>query len=764
MNNQTYYYRQASFAGGLYGAEMQGRDDMKRYLIGAKEMTNFFPHPYGGFSRRPGTQFIHKCKLDSKKVRLVPFIYSTGHAFVLEFGDKYVRYYRDGGIVMNGSTIVETTTPYPAGILDELRFVQSADRMYICHSDYPVKTLSRNSDVNWTLSDYTTTRGPFAEQNTTDTTITPSAKTGTVTLTASSAIFNSAMVGMQITLSHHVYSQSASYKYQSGAVTTKALICNGDWDFQVTDPYTTIFHIQISDDNGATWKDLKKITCFEDGSGVTDSGHIDHLCLLRVYAEASSDGSGHWAINCDPVTIPGFATITGYTDSTHVTAKVYTDINDYVYGFASTEATPYWSLGAWGPNAGYPSVAGFYQDRLFFGSTKSQPLTIWGSETGNYPGFYTHDTPEDADAVSFSLVSNQVNRPKHLVSLSSLMAFTEASEWLISSGSSQASITPDSISARQQTAEGCNDLAPLIVGDRMLFVTNTGNFVRDIAYDYSTDSYKGDDQTAYNRDLFKGYDLVSWCSQPSPNNVIWACRSDGKLLSFTYIKDEDVRSWAIHETDGYFESCCSIPGDEQDEVYFVVQRKVNGETKRYIEMLSHETTDIKLPLCLDSLLYYAVSTAISSVSGLDHLEGKSVSVIADGAYRGEFTVSGGKIALGTAATTVVAGLNYKSTFESLDIPVPRQDGTSFARKKKISRIVVKLRNSYSGKVGINGTDRLTRINMQKPGAIGAPAALYTTDYHIEPAGGYEYEAHVDIVQDEPYPLNVLAFVAEVAMG
>ena len=138
--NQNYFWQQSSFAGGIYGSQLYGRDDLDRYAIGAKEMLNFYPYPYGGFSRRMGTFFVHDTKYTDKHSRLIPFIYSDKTAFMLEFGDKYIRVYRNGGMVMNGDIPLEINTPYTEDELDDLKYVQSADRMYIVHGNHHPKT------------------------------------------------------------------------------------------------------------------------------------------------------------------------------------------------------------------------------------------------------------------------------------------------------------------------------------------------------------------------------------------------------------------------------------------------------------------------------------------------------------------------------------------------------------------------------------------------------------------------------------------------
>ena len=772
---QKYYFRQASFAGGLYSSNLWARDDLKRYAIGAKEMLNFYPYSYGGFTRRQGTEFVWECKNTTAK-RLIPFHVGSFTQYVIEVGDKYFRFYRNGGIILNSDgTPYEIETSYTADQIQYLKTVQAADRMYICHYDVPIKVLSRYGDTNWTLTNYTSKRGPFLDQNTTDITITPSAKSGTITLTASNNLFTANDVGRQVKISYNMPSQSFTWGYEgkTAETTSPSYPCGEGWSFQCADPWTCVVTIQQSDDNGATWFEVNTYNLNEDyTANFSASGTVDHPCLIRIHFSKGTDGYGSSVFTVDPFISDSYLTITKYTNAKTVTATVYKDKNEYIFALPKTEATSYFSMGAW-YIGNYPRTAGFYQDRLFFGSTEANPLTIWGSQTGNYDDFGVHQTPEDSDGVSFSLVSNQINVTWSFISLNVLLAFTAASEWKITAGASGTAITPSNIYAVQQSTEGCWDgLDPVIIGNRALFVTSNDRHIRDIAYDYSTDSFRGNDLTLYNRDLFDKCGIIAWAYQADPDNVLWVINENGELLSFTYIQEQDVQAWAHHETDGKFISCACARNTTLfegvamgEQTYFIVERVINGVTKRYVETITARAPDINLPIYSDSCLTYQ-GDATHTVSGLSHLEGKEVCVVADGGYCGLYTVTNGKVDFEIDATSVVVGLPYTSTFETLDISIPRQDGTSFARFKKVDEVTIRLKDTYGGFVGINTTDldMMEAVDMNVPQDIGGSSTLYNTAYKTEPQGGYDSEAHISIIQNEPYPMTILSIVAGVTMG
>jgi hypothetical protein len=843
-STNKYYWKQSSFAGGEFSPDVYARDDMTQYAIGMKELTNFIPRPFGGVYNRTGTKYINATKNSGNYIsRLVPFVYNENYSYVLEFGNYYIRVYKNGGIVESNGSPVEITTPWPASVIFGLRFTQSADTLYICNRDYATRTLVRNSDTSWTLSKYEFTRGPFRTQNSEEITLTPSGISGSITVTASANVFNSGMVGGLLEISQEVYGQSVSYQNQSAAFTSSPLKCNGDWNFQLTDPYRATFTIQISNDNGSTWKTLKSYGATDGSSAISDSGSTDHFCLLRLIGTASQDGSGSLSLNCASFVNDGILTITGYTSATQVTASVYTSSNDYMYGLADTTATETWSIGAWSDYCGYPSCANFFQDRLCFASTNKDPLGWWASQTGDYGDFYVHPDPKDDDSISETLASGKANDIQHMLSMDSLLCFTYGSEWKINSGSSKSAITPSAINASQQSGVGASTIPPIVINDRALYCSYLGNKVLDFSYDYNSDTFKASDQTLFSRHLFKEHSIVDWCYQDSPDNIVWLIRDDGVLLSFTYIYDQKVAIWSKHETDGKFESCACIPGDTQDEVYFIVKRTVNGSTVRYVEMLHEQDDDdiknqfyVDCGLSLDTPLSITAITnaspctitsashglssgdyveifdaegmtelndkrfivgtvttntftlldlnsnainstdygtytgngnaykCVTSISGLDHLRGKTVAVVGDGSYMGEFTVSSsGSVTLNHRAAIIHAGLPYTAQMQTLDIQIPRQDGTSRTRKKRMINPVVDVAHSYGGAIGINNYDNMENMATQMGTYFATPPSLFTGKVKTEPMTDVEDDASITVRQTIPLPLNILAITAAVNM-
>ena len=191
-----------SFVSGELGAKLDGRTDFAKYSTGAKTLENFLVHPQGSATRRVGTKFIAEVKDSSKKTRLIPFEFSTVQTYVLEFGDQYMRVYKDQGQVLSGGSAFEISTPYLEAELFDLKFAQSADVMYICHPNHDARKLERTGHTAWTLTQIAFTDGPYLSENTTATTITPSGTTGSITLTASASLFASTDVDRLVSFSN----------------------------------------------------------------------------------------------------------------------------------------------------------------------------------------------------------------------------------------------------------------------------------------------------------------------------------------------------------------------------------------------------------------------------------------------------------------------------------------------------------------------------------------------------------------------------------
>jgi hypothetical protein len=364
----------------------------------------------------------------------------------------------------------------------------------------------------------------------------------------------------------------------------------------------------------------------------------------------------------------------------------------------------------------------------------------------------------DSDAITRNLPSRKTNEIKNLISLKDIVAFTSSSEWKL--GASGDVLTPTTATQNLQENIGSSSCEPVLIGNRAIFVSPMGTVVRDIGYDYSVDGFVGGNLSLFSTHLFDGYSVTEAAYQQEPDSIIWFVRSDGKALALTYMREQQVLAWTWNDTDGLFESVCSIPGTGQNDVYFVINR--GG--KRYIEKMGKRLTSSDPADCffVDSGLSYS-GTPISTVSGLTHLEGKTVTVLADGYVLSNKVVSSGSISLGASYSKITVGLPYVSDVETMNIEMQLQDGISYGRYMKVSEARFSFLNSRGGFIGGN-ENNLDPIIQIGGVTLGDPQALFSGDF-IQPINAsFDEGGRVFFRQSDPLPVTILAIMPKVAFG
>lgn len=758
---------QPSFAAGELSPALWARTDLAKYQTGLRLARNVFIHPHGGASNRPGTLWAGETKYPDKKSRLIPFMYSTEQAYVLEFGDKYIRIIVDGGYVLAPTQLpYEITSPYSSTELSSIKYTQSADILFLCSPNHPPQELRRYAHDNWELAPFEFQDGPFQDENTTSTTITSSGSLsvgGTVTLTASASLFAAGDAGGLVRVSHHVGEQKTTKVFSANG-TSDALEVEGEWNFRTSGKWKGTLVLEKSYDDGATWIPYK--TYITDT--ITDGNHdrsytTSTVIKIRVTMTGYSTDTDHpgpctVTLTAAPRLNDGIVKITGFTSDTVVTGIVKKKI-------ASTDATKRWGLGAWNGTQGWPKVSMFFQERLCFGGTAKTPSTLWFSEAGNYNSFKVSTPQVDSDAITAPIVSRMVNEIRGMIPLKDLIVLTSGSEWRISASSGVFSYRDKDVSP--EGYRGTSEIAPLIVGNTILFVQEKGSTVRDFGYSLESDGYVGNDLTVLSDHLLKGHELIDWTYQQEPWSLVWVIRDDGKALTLTYMKEHEVWAWTQHETAGEFESVCSIPGAKQDDVYFIVKRTINGTVRRFVERLSVrlEDRDVKKAYFVDCGATYH-GEAASTISGLDWLEGEAVSVLADGGVVSDLVVTGGAITLPEPAEYVTVGLSYVSEIETLQIEAELRDGTVQGRPKRITDVTLRVQDTRGVAVAPNSDRPNQMIDLKPPFTVTDPIALVTGDTPpiAIPSGFDRNGGNVYIVQRFPLPMTILAVIPSVEVG
>lgn len=339
----------------------------------------------------------------------------------------------------------------------------------------------------------------------------------------------------------------------------------------------------------------------------------------------------------------------------------------------------------------YPGVAAFFDQRLIFGRTNERPQTLNGSVIGDFQNMNYSSPVQDNDAFSFTINSTQVNEIRWIAALTQCIIGTSGGEWVMRPGGNNTTITPTSVDIKVQSRWGCADIKPIIIGNSVIFVEGSRKAVRNMSYSLELDGYDGSNLTILAQHLFQDYGIVSWAYQQYPDSIIWCVREDGALCGMTYMAEHKIRGWHQHSTDGFFEDiACITSAPGVNEVWAIVRRTIDGATKRYVERMHVRSfSDIKYAFFVDCGLTQEFAEPVKVVSGLDHLEGKTVVVLADGSVITGLTVFEGAIRMKVAATVVTVGLPYTCDLETLDFTALTQEGEiAYKNRRVVSAIVV----------------------------------------------------------------------------
>ncbi len=406
----------------------------------------------------------------------------------------------------------------------------------------------------------------------------------------------------------------------------------------------------------------------------------------------------------------------------------------------------------------YPKTSGHIQQRRGFGATTNEPKKTWLSRTGREFNFAVSSPLQDDDAVTFEIKASRVNEVRHILEIGEQPLIGTAGGWWFLRGDDTGAVTPATIYPKRLTAHGPSALPPAIVGDGMVYLQDRGKIVRELRL--SGDGLSSGDLTLFAPHLLRAFSIERFDYAEFPDSVLWAVRSDGTLLSMTYNPEQQVVGWARHDTDGVFEDVCVVPEGDEDGVYVIVRRTIDGQTKRYIERLaSREFSDIRDFAGVDSFLSYDGEPA-DELEGLDHLEGKTVSILADGNVHAQQVVSGGAIALDGEYSKVHVGLPITADIETLDLDIAELELRD--RKKKLGSVSILVQSSRGIFAGLDA-EHLTEYPATFS-AYDVPPGLLTGIVEIDFTSEWQPGARVLVRQTDPLPLNILAIVPNGEVG
>lgn len=548
----------------------------------------------------------------------------------------------------------------------------------------------------------------------------------------------------------------SNVKY-SLTTSNQVIKCKGTWRLLTHGTWNATFNIERSFDKGETWRIIRSYSSVNDNN-INTTGIEDEMCLIRLNCTKWTSGTLSYDLAVDSYSRDGVVKIKEYTSPTQVTATVLSELG-------KTEETDNWAYGAWSDKNGWPSTVGFYQDRLCFGATKAEQQKIWMSCTGDYNNFEINSPTEDTDSVDIPLPSRSVNRITNMISLSELIALTTSSDWKVGPASSDGVMRPGGIKAVCQQYIGSNDAEAAVIGNRAIYVQSQGSNIRDIGYSFESDGYLGDDLSIFANHLVKDNKIIGMAYQQVPDSIVWMVRDDGVLLGLTYVRAQQVLAWHKHTTEGKYESICVIPGNGYDEVWLATQRG----NKRYIERMVKRlpTKETKDQFCVHCGLAREFETPVNIVTGLNHLEGMGVAVLADGNVLANadnpITVVNGQITLGDYYSKVVVGLPYVPELEPLPIEMQTQGGTIQGKLAHVASVILRLENSRGGWIGPD-SNQCSNISYREANTTEEATPLYTGDLEHTLYGDHKEGASFYFKQVDPLPVTILAAIMKVSIG
>lgn len=727
---------QTNLTAGEFSPKLEGRVDITKYFNAAKSLENFLIAPSGGIDRRPGSQFVATGKFADKKVRLVPFEFSTEQTYILEFGDLYIRFYRDEGVLTEASFAISAVTQANPGV------VTSATHSYSNGDTVIINDIVGMTELNGKR---------FIVANVTATTFELTDIDGVDVDTSGFTAYVSGGTVERVLEIASPYTEAQLFDLQFAQSADVLFIVHRDVQQRKLQRFAdTSWVLDTIDTVGGPYQPLNLDTTHTmtpsatTGIGITVTSSTAFFnanmvgALLKIGGLVSS--------------VQGYVKITGFTNDTTVTADVVATLD-------GTGATDNWAMGSFSVDAGFPSTVTFHEQRLWYGGTRLEPQTVKASVTLEFENF----TPgaNDVDALDYQIATEQVNAIRWLSSGRGLAIGTTGGAFVLSTGNDFTPITPTNVQVRRETTFGSELIIPAVIGNFQYYVQRGGRKLREFQYNFDIDRHKSFDMTLLSEHITES-GLVQMDFALNPNSVLWAVRADGEIAALTRQIDQEVIGWtrqipgATIAGSSSYESVASIPVGEDDQIWVSVERTINGTSRRYIEFLQDLDfgTDQDDAFFVDSGLTYSGAPA-TVMSGLEHLEGETVAILSDGAVLPSQTVTNGQVTLTTAASKVHIGLAYLSELEMLRIEGGSATGTSQGKTRRIYEVTFRFIKTSGGEVGER--DLTDVIPFRKSGdAMDQPVPLFTGDKRIAYPKGYSKDANIFIKQEQPLPMSILA--------
>jgi hypothetical protein len=747
--------------------------------------------------------------------KLLTFNFSTEQNYVLAFTEKNIRFFKDGGIILNGDDLpYEVATPYLDGDLFELDHTQSADTFYIAHADHRPQKLERFAHDDWLLSDMSFQCWP-----------------GKNIMGARKIYKTDTEKDIELDIPGHgfVSGDNVAIWGVEGMVEINGLrsVFNAKDDT-----------CRLRNMNGHSYGDY------------TGGGEIIRVALITGATQENpvkvTAPNHRWA-NGDKIRIERVQGMTELNDHNFIVSGktpdgfFLEDTDGTGYGAYTTAGDCHSRGEDFSAADHHPSCVEFFEERLFWANSKVKPQTLWGSVVGDYQN--NRLGAIDDDAIEYTIAAKGVNPILWLVPQDKLLMGTVGAEWCIGSSTPDEPLTMYSVQAKRQSTYGSKKVIALLVNDIVLFVQRAGTKIRELTYSFEKDGYVAPDLTILAEHVIRGVNNIAY--QQEPTNILWCISQDGTLACMVYERSQSVVGWSRIITDGNFKSVTVIPTpDTEDCVWVVVERTVEGVARHFVEYLAswewsteylsekcffvdsglsydggarQDITDITLadPAivfvqnhgyaadkwikiegvegCIEPngtsyqiknpsthyfSLYDTDGNAVDATewteyisggttkevvtsfgSGLEHLEGKQCTILADGFVMPPQTVNAGGIQVGGYANQIHIGLPYTAKLKPMNLEAGQSEGTAQGKTKRIHSLKIRFMRTMGCKVG-TCEDDLEEIQFRQdsdPLDIAIPPFTGDKEMAAFP-GSYESNGSILIVSETPLPITIVALM------
>lgn len=864
--------------------------------------------------------------------RLIPFIFSTVQAYVLEFGNQYMRIIMNGGFVtetpiaitgitnanpavmsvtntwsngdwifvtgvggmtqVNGKTFivagrtgatiqlhnldgnpVDSTafgvytsggtaariftlaTPYLVQDLPLLKFAQSADVLTIAHPSYPPADITRTGNAAWTYTPIT-----FAPN------IGPPGSAPTVTSSgAGSSTYRYVVTAVSASTSEE--SRASAIGSVTGITMSQNVGANNrlHWSPVAGAGYYNVYRQPEVINGAADYGQIYGFIGTTTGVSLTDQNiapdfsrsppqpRNPFLNSTIQYWTVTNGGSGY---TTGPATVTDAAG-TGWIGFIEATAGVVTAIITQYGGqnysaptISAAGGTGLAATATIGPATGnYPGCVTYFQQRKCFAASTNFPETFWMTQIGNFNNFDVSVPARDSDAITGTIASTEVNAIKFLQPMASgLIVGSSDGAWQVSGGALGEPVTPSNVVASPQAFNGASDVPPIPVNYDILYVQNQSNVVRDLTYNFYVNNYVGADMTVLANHLFYGFEIEEWAYQEEPTKVVWAVRNDGTLLSFTFLKEQEIYAWTHGDTQGQWVSVAAIPEGQETAVYLIAQRQIpgvnSGSPVFYVERMQSrqlarawtnneadptnawfqdcalQYSFVNPPACAftasntiitDTASFttasvgnviritdgifdigafvsttqvtgtwsvlpdrfgrlvsegdWTLTTPVSTVTGLDHLEGASVIVLSNGSVEGPYTVVNGSITLQEPSDIVTVGLAVTYEGASMYVDLGQGGPTVAGKRKSSDSVTCYLENSRGLSFGgISQTTDLTELKERTDEQMGQPTRLWSGENRVNIYSEWTVQGQIFWRSEYPLPFTLLGLAVDYQFG